>query len=245
MAKQVDFGFEKVSADEKLSKVEAVFSSVSEKYDLMNDVMSLGLHRIWKRLAINIANLKKGEKVLDMASGTGDLARLVQTEVGNDGQVVMGDFNIDMLSRGRNLSIDKGMNLPSVSCNAQNLPFKSEHFDCVTIAFGLRNMVDKAEVIREAHRVLCSGGRLIILEFSKVYSFLQPFYKTYLFKVVPKLGKLLVNDEDSYRYLAESIEMHPSQSEIVQLFTEAGFENNQYYNFTGGVVAVHLGYKVD
>lgn len=243
MDKTTHFGFKTVDESEKASKVAEVFHSVANRYDLMNDLMSAGLHRLWKRFTIEQSGVREGSRVLDVAGGTADLSRLFAKRVGKTGQVVLTDINNSMLTIGRDRLLDDGVPTPAVQCDAEKVPFRSNYFDCVTIAFGLRNMTHKDAALREMYRVLRPGGRLLVLEFSKVWKPLQPIYDTYSFKVLPFMGKLVANDPGSYQYLAESIRMHPGQEELKAMFEQAGFEKTDYFNLTGGVVALHKGYK--
>ena len=243
MSKTTHFGFKEVDEQGKARKVSGVFSSVAGRYDLMNDLMSAGLHRIWKRFAITLSGVREGSRVLDVAGGTGDIARLLAQRAGKSGQVWLTDINPDMLLRGRDRLIDAGYVLPAVRCDAENLPYPNDYFDCVTVAFGLRNMTHKETALREMYRVLQPGGRLLVLEFSRVWKPLEPLYDAYSFKVLPLLGKLIANDADSYRYLAESIRMHPSQTELAEMMREAGFNRVEYFNLSAGVVALHRGFK--
>ena len=238
------FGFETGDESEKAKKVAGVFTSVASKYDIMNDLMSVGLHRIWKRFAVGLANVHEGQRVLDIAGGSGDLSRLFLDKVGRTGQVVLTDINNAMLRVGRDRLIDEGKATPTARCDAKHLPFPDNYFDVVSIAFGLRNVTHKDAALREMRRVLKPGGRVIVLEFSKVAKPLEKFYDLYSFKVLPKMGELIANDPDSYRYLAESIRMHPGQDELKQMMMDAGLERVEYFNMTGGVVAVHRGYKL-
>ncbi len=241
---QTHFGFETVDEKDKAKKVAGVFTSVASKYDIMNDLMSAGLHRIWKRFAVGLANVHQGQRVLDIAGGSGDLSRLFLDKVGREGTVVLTDINNAMLRVGRDRLLDEGIATPTAQCDAEKLPFPDNHFDVVSIAFGLRNVTHKEAALREMLRVLRPGGRLIVLEFSKVAKPLEKMYDLYSFKILPKMGELIANDADSYRYLAESIRMHPGQEELKQMMVEAGFERVEYFNMTGGVVAVHRGYKL-
>ena len=238
------FGFETVDEKDKAKKVAGVFTSVASKYDVMNDLMSAGLHRIWKRFAVGLANVRPGQRVLDAAGGSADLSRLFLKEVGPSGQVVLTDINNAMLRVGRDRLIDEGIATPVTQCDAEHLPFPDNYFDVVSIAFGLRNVTHKDAALREMKRVLKPGGRVIVLEFSKVAKPLEKAYDLYSFKLLPKMGQLIANDADSYRYLAESIRMHPGQEELKQMMEEAGLEHVEYFNMTGGVVAVHRGYKL-
>lgn len=238
------FGFQTVDENEKARKVAGVFTSVASKYDIMNDLMSVGLHRIWKRFAVGQANVHEGQRVLDIAGGSGDLTRLFMDKVGKKGQVILTDINNAMLRVGRDRLLDEGKPTPTAQCDAEKLPFPNNYFDCVSIAFGLRNVTHKDAALREMHRVLKPGGRVIVLEFSKVAKPLEKAYDLYSFKLLPKMGEIIANDADSYRYLAESIRMHPGQEELKQMMVDAGLERVEYFNMTGGVVAVHRGYKL-
>jgi demethylmenaquinone methyltransferase/2-methoxy-6-polyprenyl-1,4-benzoquinol methylase len=244
MTKTTDFGFQKVAEKEKARKVAGVFDSVAGRYDLMNDLMSAGLHRLWKRFTVEQSLLRPGERVLDVASGTADLARLFARRVSNSGTVIVTDINAAMLKIGRDRLLDEGVVAPALQCDAEKLPFPGDFFDCVSIAFGLRNMTHKDIALAEMLRVLKPGGRLLVLEFSKVWKPLQALYDTYSFQVLPKLGKLITGDPDSYRYLAESIRMHPDQEQLRQMMERAGFEKVEYFNLAGGVVALHKAYKL-
>ena len=238
------FGFQTVDENEKAKKVAGVFTSVASKYDIMNDLMSVGLHRIWKRFAVGLANVHEGQRVLDIAGGSGDISRLFLDKVGKSGQVILTDINNAMLRVGRDRLLDEGKPTPTAQCDAEKLPFPDNYFDCVSIAFGLRNVTHKDAALREMRRVLKPGGRVIVLEFSKVARPLEKAYDLYSFKLLPKMGELIANDADSYRYLAESIRMHPGQEELKQMMVDAGLERVEYFNMTGGVVAVHRGYKL-
>lgn len=247
--KTTHFGFETVAEQDKQKKVGEVFHSVAQKYNIMNDVMSAGLHRLWKRFAVDVSGVGQGDKVLDIAGGSGDLSSLFAKKVGtqsthNPGQVILTDINASMLSVGRDRMIDAGLTVPAAQCNAETLPFADESFHCVIVAFGLRNMTHKDNALREMQRVLKPGGRLLVLEFSKVWQPLEKLYDTYSFKLLPKLGKWIANDEPSYRYLAESIRMHPDQETLKQMMHDAGFAKVDYYNLTAGVVALHKGIKL-
>jgi len=240
------FGYKTVDAKDKVKLVAGVFHSVAAKYDLMNDLMSGGVHRLWKRFTIELSGVRPGNKVLDIAGGTGDLTAKFSRIVGRDGKVVLADINDSMLKVGRDKLIDKGIvgNVEYVQANAECLPFPDNYFDCVSIAFGLRNVTDKEAALRSMFRVLKPSGRLLILEFSKPQSaVLGKLYDTYSFTALPVLGKLIANDADSYRYLAESIRMHPDQDTLKQMMETAGFARAEYFNMTGGVVALHRGLK--
>jgi demethylmenaquinone methyltransferase / 2-methoxy-6-polyprenyl-1,4-benzoquinol methylase len=237
------FGFETVPAPEKARKVGQVFDSVSRNYDLMNDLMSAGLHRYWKRFTVEQAGLRPGMKVLDIAGGTGDLARAFARRVGPDGEVWLTDINGSMLALGRDRLVDDGCVQPVAQCDAEALPFPSGHFDRVSVAFGLRNMTRKDRALAEMHRVLKPGGKLLVLEFSQVWKPLAPVYDAYSFRVLPLLGRLVSGDADSYRYLAESIRMHPDQEALKAMLEAAGFGRVRYFNLTSGVVALHEGVK--
>lgn len=241
-----DFGFSTVSLKQKTEKVAEVFHSVAEKYDIMNDVMSAGLHRIWKRFAIDLAKFRPGQKVLDLAGGTGDLTLKIKPIVGETGQVILSDINFSMLSVGRDRVLDQGMldGIEVVQADAEQLPFPDNYFDRTIIGFGLRNVTQKEHALKEMYRVLKPGGCALVLEFSKVnVPILDKLYDFYSFNLLPKMGKLIAGDEDSYRYLAESIRMHPDQATLKALMTAAGFEDCDYHNLTGGMVAVHRGFK--
>jgi demethylmenaquinone methyltransferase/2-methoxy-6-polyprenyl-1,4-benzoquinol methylase len=237
------FGFKTVAESEKAKKVAEVFHSVADKYDLMNDVMSAGMHRGWKRFAVNISGVDKGDKVLDIAGGSGDLSKLFAQKVGAEGQVILTDINASMLSVGRDRMLDAGLNVPALQCDAEKLPFPDHYFDCVIVAFGLRNMTHKDRALVEMQRVLKVGGRLLVLEFSKVWQPLSKAYDVYSFKLLPLMGKLLAKDAESYQYLAESIRMHPDQETLKQMMLDAGLSKVDYYNLAAGVVALHKGYK--
>jgi demethylmenaquinone methyltransferase/2-methoxy-6-polyprenyl-1,4-benzoquinol methylase len=235
------FGFEDVSPAEKTRRVRGVFDSVADKYDVMNDVMSAGLHRMWKRFAVQASGARPGQRVLDLAGGTGDLAKLFAARVGPAGSVVHTDINGAMLAEGRDKLLDLGLVLPTLQCNAESLPFASRSFDVVSIAFGLRNVTRKEAALAEMRRVLAPGGVAVVLEFSRVAAPLAPAYDWYSFNVLPRLGKLIANDEASYRYLAESIRVHPDQETLKQMMQVAGFDSVNFHNLTSGVVAVHVG----
>ena len=237
------FGFQSVDEGDKARHVRSVFDSVAPKYDLMNDLMSGGLHRVWKAYTLAVANLQPGDKALDIAGGTGDLALAFSKKVGKTGQVVHTDINEAMLSTGRNRLLDLGKVLPTVVCDAEKLPFPSQYFDLVSVAFGLRNMTHKDIALAEMHRVLKPGGKLLVLEFSKVAPPLEKMYDWYSFKVLPQLGKWVAGDDASYRYLAESIRMHPSQAELKAMMHKGGFGHVDYHNLTAGIAALHVGIK--
>jgi demethylmenaquinone methyltransferase/2-methoxy-6-polyprenyl-1,4-benzoquinol methylase len=238
-----DFGFEKVAENEKARRIAGVFDSVAARYDLMNDLMSMGLHRLWKRFTVEQSHVRPGDRVLDVAGGTADLARLFARRVGATGEVVLTDINAAMLRIGRDRLIDAGMICPSVQCDAEKLPFPDDRFDCVSVAFGLRNMTHKEIALAEMYRVLKPGGRLLVLEFSRVWKPLAPLYETYSFQVLPRLGQFIAKDAESYRYLAESIRLHPDQESLRQMMECAGLERVDYFNLSAGVVALHRGYK--
>ncbi len=237
------FGFQSVQEEDKARHVRGVFDSVAPKYDLMNDLMSAGLHRAWKAYTVMVANLREGDQVLDIAGGTGDLSLAFSRKVGTTGRVVHTDINEAMLRVGRDRLIDKGVMLPTLVCDAEHLPFPDNHFDLVSVAFGLRNMTHKDAALREMCRVLKARGRLLVLEFSKVAKPLERAYDWYSFQVLPRLGKLVAGDDSSYRYLAESIRMHPGQEELKSLMQQSGFGHVDYHNMTGGIVALHVGIK--
>lgn len=244
--KTTHFGFRNVPFTEKTRHVREVFDSVADNYDLMNDLMSFGIHRLWKRFAINMAGLKPGQQVLDLAGGTGDLTRLMAPAVGPSGHIVLSDINAAMLANGRRRLLDRGIsgNVTFALANAEQLPFADNRFDLVTMAFGLRNVTDKQRALNAIFRALKPGGRLLVLEFSKPVAALKPVYDFYSFNVLPKLGKLIAKDAPSYRYLAESIRMHPDQPTLQAMMEQAGFERCDYHNLTGGIVAIHRGYKL-
>ncbi|MCX7185694.1 MAG: bifunctional demethylmenaquinone methyltransferase/2-methoxy-6-polyprenyl-1,4-benzoquinol methylase UbiE [Methylophilales bacterium] len=237
------FGFKTVAEADKAKKVGEVFHSVASKYDLMNDVMSAGMHRGWKRFAVEISGVRSGDKVLDIAGGSGDLSKLFAKKVGTDGQVILTDINASMLAVGRDRMLDAGLQVPALQCDAEKLPFPDQYFDCVIVAFGLRNMTHKDLALAEMQRVLKVGGRLLVLEFSKVWQPLSKIYDVYSFKLLPLMGKLLAHDAESYQYLAESIRMHPDQETLKQMMVDAGLSKVDYYNLSAGVVALHKGYK--
>ncbi len=243
----IDFGFERVRREDKQRLVRGVFDSVADRYDLMNDLMSMGLHRIWKRFTVALAGVRPGERVLDLAGGTGDLAGAFLPQVGREGLVILSDINAAMLGRGRERQVDAGHagNLVYVQANAEALPLASGSVDCVTIGFGLRNVTDKPAALREMGRVLRPGGRALVLEFSQPrIAPLKPVYDWYSFNVLPRLGRLVAGDADSYRYLAESIRVHPDQETLKSMMVEAGFARCQYFNLAGGIVAVHRGFRI-
>jgi len=241
------FGFEQVATEDKVRKVRSVFDSVASNYDVMNDLMSFGIHRVWKRVAIQLANVRNGDQILDLAGGTGDLTILFEKRVGKEGQVVLADINSEMLRTGRDRLIDRGLigNIRYAQVNAERLPFEDNSFDCVCIAFGLRNVTDKDAALRSMHRVLKPGGRVIVLEFSHpIDKVTEKIYDFYSFKLLPKIGAIVAKDEDSYRYLAESIRMHPKQDDLKQMMENAGLERCEYFNMNQGIVAIHRGYKI-
>jgi len=251
MAKQdsdntTHFGYQDVAAEDKADLVRGVFDSVASRYDIMNDLMSAGLHRLWKRYTVDQAAVRPGEVVLDLAGGTGDLARVFSRKVGAEGHVVLADINAAMLKQGRNRLVDAGVagNLSIAQVDAQNLPFEDGSFDCITIAFGLRNVTDKNAALRSMLRVLKTGGKAMILEFSEPTRAIKPAYDLYSFKVLPALGKLVAGDAGSYQYLAESIRMHPDQETLKSMMEEAGFERCRYHNLAAGIVALHIGYRI-
>ena len=237
------FGFQTVEEGEKASRVRGVFDSVASRYDIMNDLMSMGLHRAWKAYTVAVANLKAGDRVLDIAGGTGDLSRAFARHVGERGMVVHTDINEAMLRQGRDRLINEGLVLPTNLCDAEALPYKDGSFDLVSVAFGLRNMTHKDKALAEMCRVLKPGGRLLVLEFSRVAEPLRKPYDWYSFKILPKLGQMIAGDAESYRYLAESIRMHPPQAELKQMMKDAGFGHVDVHNLSAGVVALHVGIK--
>ena len=244
--RRTHFGYQTVSPEEKTERVAGVFRSVASRYDLMNDLMSMGIHRLWKRLAIELAGVRPGQRVLDLAGGTGDLAIRFSRIVGDQGHVVLSDINESMLAEGRDRLIDSGClhNTEVVQADAEDLPFPDSSFHCVAMAFGLRNVTDKEKALRSILRVLKPGGRLLVLEFSKpVYEPLSRLYDLYSFAVLPRLGRAVAGDEESYRYLAESIRMHPDQERLKKMMEDAGFEQCDYFNMTGGIVAIHRGFR--
>lgn len=244
MSKTTSFGFATIAETEKAERVARVFTSVASKYDVMNDLMSAGLHRLWKRFAIQVSGVREGERILDVAGGSGDLSRQFARCVGQSGQVWLTDINRAMLRIGRDRLINDGRITPVVQCDAESLPFPSNYFNCVSIAFGLRNVTRKDAALLEMQRVLKPGGRLLVLEFSKVWKPMEPLYDAYSLKLLPKLGKLVAGDADSYRYLAESIRMHPSQEELKRMMEEAGLQRVDFFNLNAGIVALHRGYKM-
>ena len=241
---QTDFGFERVAEGEKAARVRQVFDRVAGRYDVMNDLMSLGLHRAWKAFAIAVARPRPGEKVLDVAAGSGDLARALARRVGPGGSVCLADLNLRMLERGRDRMLDAGLPSPAVQCDAERLPFPTGHFDCVTVGFGLRNMTRKDAALAEMARCLKPGGRLVVLEFSKVWKPLEAAYDAYSFGLLPWLGARVAGDAQSYRYLAESIRMHPDQAALAGMMERAGLSGVEYFNLAAGVVAVHRGFRL-
>ncbi|MDP5238793.1 bifunctional demethylmenaquinone methyltransferase/2-methoxy-6-polyprenyl-1,4-benzoquinol methylase UbiE [Uliginosibacterium sp. 31-16] len=242
--KTTHFGFEQVAESEKAGRVRGVFSSVAQKYDVMNDLMSAGMHRVWKAFTIELANVRPGERVLDVAGGTADLSLAFAKRAGKSGQVWLTDINYAMLDVGRDRTLDKGLLLPVAQCDAEKLPFPDNHFDLVTVAFGLRNMTHKDMALAEMRRVLKPGGRLLVLEFSQIWKPLAKAYDVYSFKVLPWLGKKIANDAASYQYLAESIRMHPNQPTLAGMLTAAGLKRVEYFNLAAGAVALHRGYKL-
>lgn len=237
------FGYQQVAEDEKAARVRGVFDSVASRYDVMNDLMSGGLHRVWKAFTIAISGVRPGQRVLDVAAGTGDLSRAFARKVGPTGLVVMSDINGSMLRAGRDRLIDSGVLVPTVLCDAEKLPFPDAQFDLVSVAFGLRNMTHKDAALREMQRVLKPGGKLLVLEFSKPWAPLRGAYDLYSFQVLPRLGKMVAGDPQSYQYLAESIRMHPDQETLAGMMREAGFGHVDWHNLTAGVVALHIGQK--
>ncbi len=243
MTQRTDFGFSEVDENAKAGKVADVFHSVANRYDVMNDFMSAGMHRLWKRFTVRLVALKPNERLLDLAGGSGDLVKLFSKNIGAHGEMWLTDINASMLKVGRDRLLDAGVLCPALLCDAEKLPFPSNYFDIVTCAFGLRNMTHKDRALAEMRRVLRPGGRAIVLEFSKVWEPLGPAYDAYSFNVLPVLGKYVARDEASYRYLAESIRMHPDQETLKAMMVEAGLAKVDYFNLTAGVVAVHRGFK--
>jgi demethylmenaquinone methyltransferase/2-methoxy-6-polyprenyl-1,4-benzoquinol methylase len=243
--KTTHFGFQDVPVEEKAHKVRAVFDSVAGDYDLMNDAMSLGIHRLWKRAVVSMANIQPGQQILDLAGGTGDLTWQTAPRVGAAGRVVLCDINSAMIRTGRARLLDRGIAgmVDYIQANAEQLPFADNSFDCIFIAFGLRNITHKQTALESMYRILKPGGRLLILEFSKPVAALKPVYDFYSFTILPVLGRMIAGDADSYRYLAESIRMHPDQKKLESMLQTAGFEDCDYHNLTGGIVAIHRGYK--
>lgn len=239
---KTDFGYTQVEEDEKAAKVAGVFDSVASNYDAMNDLMSAGLHRLWKRFAVDAALVHPGQRVLDVAGGTGDMTRLFSERVGPTGEVWLTDINGPMLAAGRDRLADVGLAVPVIRCDAERLPFPDRYFDCVSVAFGLRNMTHKDRALAEFRRVLKPAGRLIVLEFSRVWKPLEKLYDLYSFRVLPFMGRVVAKDADSYRYLAESIRMHPDQETLKSMLEAAGLERAEYFNLSAGVVAVHRGW---
>ncbi len=244
MTAESDFGFQKVPEGAKAGRVRDVFDRVADKYDVMNDLMSLGLHRAWKAFAVSLSGVRAGERVLDVAAGSADLSKAFARRVGASGQVWVTDINGSMLAVGRDRLLDAGLVCPPVQCDAEALPFPDEYFDCVSVAFGLRNMTHKDKALAEMARVLKPGGRLLVLEFSKVWKPLEKAYDLYSFRVLPWLGEKVAKDGAAYRYLAESIRMHPGQEALKSMMERSGLENVEYFNLAAGVVALHRGYRV-
>lgn len=244
--KTTDFGFSEVAWEEKQKKVAGVFHSVAAKYDLMNDLMSFGVHRLWKKTTVAKAGIRKGDRVLDLAGGTGDLAYKFCQLVGDSGKVILSDINSSMLEVGKEKLTNKGCvgNIEYIQANAESLPFPDNYFDCITISFGLRNVTDKEKALESMYRVLKPGGKLLVLEFSKpIVPLLSKIYDEYSFKALPFMGKIITQDAESYKYLAESIRKHPDQETLKQMMLQAGFDDAEYQNMTGGIVALHTGYK--
>ena len=242
---QTNFGYIKVSASEKTERVREVFESVAGKYDVMNDLMSFGLHRLWKKFTLQIAGIRPGQTILDLAGGTGDLAYAIRNKMGAEGRVICSDINAEMLAEGRAKIINKGSvgEIEYVLADAEALPFPDNSFELITMAFGLRNVTFKERCLASAYAKLKPGGKFIVLEFSKPNTFLKPAYDLYSFSILPRMGQLVANDADSYRYLAESIRMHPDQESLQTMFYDAGFDRCKFINMTGGIVAAHIGYK--
>lgn len=244
--KTTHFGYETVRVEDKVQKVGEVFHSVASSYDIMNDLMSFGIHRLWKRYTIEMSAARPAQTILDIAGGTGDLTMKFSKIVGKEGKVVLADINASMLEVGRDKLLDNGYagNIDYVQANAENLPFEDNTFDCITISFGLRNVTNKDKALESMYRVLKPGGRCLVLEFSKpTHEVLEKIYDRYSFSLLPAMGKLVAKDADSYRYLAESIRMHPDQNKLKHMMRKAGFENPEYFNLTGGIVALHRGFK--
>jgi demethylmenaquinone methyltransferase/2-methoxy-6-polyprenyl-1,4-benzoquinol methylase len=246
--KKTHFGYSEIDASQKAGKVASVFHSVASNYDLMNDLMSFGMHHIWKKFLVDTSNAKKDARILDIAGGTADLSILLAKKIGAQssdfkGQMIHSDINLSMLNIGRDKLINQGIFIPSVLCDAESLPFPDNYFDYVTIGFGIRNMTDKKKALKEIYRVLSPGGKILILEFSKIWKPLQFFYDQFSFKLLPKLGKLFAKDESSYQYLVESIRMHPDQESLKKMMEEESFSKVEYLNLSSGVVAIHMGYK--
>ncbi|MFC4892553.1 bifunctional demethylmenaquinone methyltransferase/2-methoxy-6-polyprenyl-1,4-benzoquinol methylase UbiE [Pseudofrancisella aestuarii] len=244
--KTTDFGFSEVAWEDKQKKVAGVFHSVAAKYDLMNDMMSFGIHRLWKKTTVAKAGIRKGDRVLDLAGGTGDLAYKFCQLVGDNGKVILSDINSSMLEVGKEKLTNKGCvgNIEYIQANAESLPFPDNYFDCITISFGLRNVTDKEKALTSMYRVLKPGGKLLVLEFSKpIVPLLSKIYDEYSFKALPFMGKVITQDAESYKYLAESIRKHPDQETLKQMMLQAGFDDAEYQNMTGGIVALHTGYK--
>jgi demethylmenaquinone methyltransferase/2-methoxy-6-polyprenyl-1,4-benzoquinol methylase len=244
--KQTHFGFREVPETEKAGLVGEVFSSVAGRYDIMNDLMSLGVHRLWKRFAVSQSGLRTGDQVLDVAAGSGDLSRHFASRVGSDGKVILTDINEDMLAQGRARMVDRGLvgNIEFMIADAENLPFDDQQFDCVSISFGLRNVTRKQEALKSMCRVLKPGGRLLVLEFSKpLIPLVEKIYDSYSFNAIPRIAKLVTGDEDSYRYLVESIRKHPDQETLKSMMLEAGFDDVRYHNLSAGIVALHIGFR--
>ncbi len=243
MENKTHFGYAEVTESQKAARVAGVFSSVAPRYDLMNDVMSLGLHRWWKAFTLTISGVRRGWRVLDIAAGSGDLALGFSKRVGVEGEVYLSDIHSAMLKIGRDRLIDEGVLVPAIQCDAEQLPFPDNYFDCISVAFGLRNMTHKEQALEEMGRALRPGGRLLVLEFSTVVKALQPIYDLYSLRLLPLLGKVLAKDAASYRYLAESIRMHPPQEELKTMMQQAGFDKVDYFNLSAGIVALHVGTK--
>jgi demethylmenaquinone methyltransferase/2-methoxy-6-polyprenyl-1,4-benzoquinol methylase len=240
---KTDFGFKQIDSEKKQQLVKGVFDSVAKNYDLMNDLMSFGLHRIWKKFLLLDNPLRGNEKILDLAGGSGDLSILFK-EKNKNIQIIHSDINEEMLKEGKKKIIDRGLLIPSVTINAENIPFSNNYFDIVTISFGLRNMTHKNKVLNEIYRCLKPGGKIVILEFSKVHSSIKKVYDFFSFNIIPKIGQIVANDSNSYQYLAESIRMHPEQEKLLKMLEDEKFENCSYKNLTGGIVAIHSGYKI-